>query len=129
VAIADVAMIPNTQATGLFGPDRDAVLREWLACTQPIPHQIREDLASGAQDTRAYLDSARLDPGRNLPSEALKMPGIFTLVRIPLDRTVVHPLTPNPDSPVKNEKISPALDLAGDPLHLRLTYPLPHRLC
>jgi hypothetical protein len=60
VAIADVVMMPNTQATGLFGPDRDAVPRERLACTQPIPHQIREDLASGAQDTRAYLDSARL---------------------------------------------------------------------
>jgi hypothetical protein len=57
------------------------------------------------------------------------MPNIFVLMRIPLDRTVTHPFTPNLDSPVQNDEVSQAVDLAGDPLHLRLTHPLPHGLC
>jgi hypothetical protein len=129
VATADVAMIPNTRASGLFGPDRDAPLRERLACTQPIPHQVRENLAPNTQANRAYLDSVRPDPGLNSPSEELKVPDIFVLVRIPLDRTVTQSLTPTLDLPAQNEEASQALDLAGDPLHLRLTYPLPHGLC
>jgi hypothetical protein len=129
VAIADVAMIPNTRASGPFGLDRDAPLRERLACTQPIPHQVRENPATNTQDNRAYLYSVRPDPGWNSPSEELKMPNIFVLMRIPLDRTVTHPFTPNLDSPVQNDEVSQAVDLAGDPLHLRLTHPLPHGLC
>jgi hypothetical protein len=129
VAIADVAMIPNTQATGLFGLDRDTPPRERLACTQPIPHHVRENLAPNTLDNRAYLNSVRADPSLNSPSEELKMPNVLVLVRIPLDRTVTHPLTPNLDSPAQNEEASQVLDLAGDPLHLRLTYPLPHGLC
>jgi hypothetical protein len=129
VTAADAAMIPNAQASGSFGLDRDAPLRERLACTQPIPNQVRENLAPNTQDNRAYLDSARPDQGWNLPPEELKMPNIFVLVRIPLNRTVTHPLTPSLDSPVQNEETSQALDLAGDPLYLRHTYPLPHGLC
>ena len=129
VATADVEMIPNTQASGLSGWDSDASLRERLACTQPIPHEIRGNPGPNTLDNRAYLDSARPDPVWNLPSGELTMPSIFVLMRIPLDRTVTHPLTPTLDSPVQNKETSQALDLAGDPLHPRLTYPLPIRLC
>ena len=129
VATADVAMIPNTRASGIFGSDRDAPLQQWFACTQPAPHQDRVNPAPNIQDNRVYLDSARPDPGLKSPSEELKMPNIFVLVRIPLDRTFMHPLTPNLDSPAQNEEASPDLNLTGDPLPLRLTYPLSHRLC
>lgn len=129
VATADVAMTPNNEASGLFGLDRDAPLRDRLECSQPIPQQIRENLAPSTQDNRAYLDSARQDAGWNFPSGELKAPNILALVRIPLDRTVTHPLTPNLDSPVKNEDASQVLDLTGGPPHLRLTYPHPNGLC
>jgi len=129
VATADEAMIPDTHASELFRLDRDAPLQERLACTRPMPHQIRENLAPNTQDNRAYLDSARSDPGWNLPSGELKMPSIFVLVRIPLGRTVAHPLTPSLDSPVRNEETSQALDLAVDPKHLRLMDLLPRSLC
>jgi len=129
VATADVAMIPNTRASGMFGSDSDAPLQEWFACKPPVPHQVRENPAQNIQDNRAFLDSVRPDPGLNSPSEELKMPNMFVLVRIPLDRTLMHPLTPNLDSPAQNEEASPDLNLIGDPLPLRLTYPLSHRLC
>ena len=128
VTNADEATMPNTQASGLSGKDRDAPLRQ-LECTPPIPLQIRENLAPSTRDYRAYLESARRDTDRNLPSGELKEPNILALVRIPLDRTVTHPLTPNLASPVQNEDASQFLDRAGDPLHLRLPYPLPNRLC
>jgi hypothetical protein len=127
VATADVTMIPSTRASGLFSSDRDAPLQERLACTPPMLHQVLENPAPNTRDNRAYLDSARPDQGWNSPPEELKMPNIFVLVRIPLERTVTHPLTPSLDSPVQNKDTSQALDLAGDPLHLRLTHP--HGLC
>jgi hypothetical protein len=57
------------------------------------------------------------------------MPNIFLLVRIPFGRAVKHPLTPNLDPPVPNNETSQTLDLAADPLHLRLRDPLSHDLC
>jgi hypothetical protein len=128
VASADVAIIPNTE-TSVFGLDSDAPLRDRLVCALPIPQQIRENLAPSTQDNRAYLDSARLGPGWNFPSGELKAPNVLALVQIPLDRTVTHRLTPNLDSPVQNEEAPQVLDLAGDPLHLRLTYPRPNGHC
>ena len=127
-AIAVAEMIPNPQVSGVSGVDSDAPLRERL-CIQPIPHEIRGNLGPNTPDNRAYLDSARPDPVWNLPSGELKMPNIFVLMRIPLDRSATRLLTPNLDSPVQNEETSPALDLAGDSLHSRLAYPLPKGLC
>ena len=129
LATADVAMMPNTQASELSGLDREALLRQRLECTHPIPQQIRENLAPSTRDNRAYLESARRDLDGNLPSGELKAPNVLALVRIPLARTVRHPLTPNLDLPVQNEEASQSLELAGDSLHLRLTYPLPNGLC
>jgi hypothetical protein len=126
VAIGGVVMIPDTQVSGSLGTDRDTSIRERLAC---IPHQIRENLAPSTQGSRAYPDSARPDPGWNLPPGEPNMPNIFPLVRIPLERTVRHQLSPNLDPPEPNEEISQPVDLAEDPLHLRLTDPLPRDLC
>jgi hypothetical protein len=128
-ATADVAMMPNTQASVLLGLDRDAPLRQRLECTQPMPQQIRENLAPSTQGTRAYLESARRDLDWNLPPGELKVPNVLELVRIPLDRTIRHPLTPNLDLPFQNEEGSQFLDLAEVPLHLPLPYPLSNRLC
>lgn len=129
VATADETMIPNTQASELLGLDHDAPLRQRLECAQPISQQIRENLVPSTQASRAYLDSARRELDWNLPSGELKVPNILELVRIPLDRTIRHPLTPNLDLPFQNEDGSQFLDLAGDPPHLRLTHPFPNRLC
>jgi hypothetical protein len=125
-ATADVAMISASRVSGSHAMDRDAPVRERFAC---IPRQILENPVPNAQDSRAYLDSARPDPGWNLPPGQLNMPNIFPLVRIPLGRTIRHPLTPNLDPPEANEENSQALELAGDPLHLQLTVPLLHDLC
>ena len=95
-ASADVAMIPDAQAAGSFNMDRDGSVRYGLTCRQPIPHQIRNNPAPGMR-SRAYLDSSRPDPGWGLPPGELNMPNIVALVRIPLDRTVRHPLTPITD--------------------------------
>ena len=129
IASADVAMIPDTETSGSFGLDRDAPLRDRLKCAQPIPLQNRENLSPSTRDSRAYLDSSRLDPGWNFPSGELKAPNTFALMRIPLDRTVAHPLAPNLDSSVQNEEASQVLGLAVSPLHQRLTHPLPNDLC
>ena len=129
LATADVAMIPNTETSGLFGLDRDPPLRDQLKCAQPISQQIRENLAPSTQDNRAYLDSDRGEPGWNFPSGELEAPNIFALMRIPLDRTAAHPLAPNHEAPVQNEEASQVLDLAGHPPHLQLTHPRPNGLC
>jgi len=129
VAFADVAMIPDTQASGSFGMDRDAPVRERLACRPPITHQIRENLAPSTLSSHAYLDSARPDPGWNLPPGELDMPNIFPLVRIPLHRTARHPLIPNLDPLAPDKETSRALGLAGDRPHLQLADPLPNDLC
>ncbi|HKQ24562.1 MAG TPA: hypothetical protein VJT81_09005 [Burkholderiales bacterium] len=128
VATADVTMIPNTETSGSFSLDRDAPLRDRLECAQPISQQIRENLAPSTQDNRAYLDSDRREPG-NFPSGELEAPNILALMRIPLERTAAHPLSPNHEAPVQNEEASQVLDLAGDPLHLQLTHPRPNGLC
>lgn len=128
-ADADVVMMPNTRASELVGLDRDAMLRERLACPQPVSQQVRENLAPSTQNNRAHLDAARPDPGSNLPSGELTAPHVFALVQIPLGRTATLPPSPNLESAVKTEQTSLDLDLPGDPLHLRLTDPLPNELC
>lgn len=129
VATADVAMIPNTEPSELFGLDRDTSPRARLECARPIPQQIRENLASSTQDRRAYLESARRDLDWNVPSAELKAPNVLALVRIPLDRSIAHPRTLNLNLPLQKEEASQVVDLAGDPLHPGLAYPRPNSLC
>ncbi len=54
--------------------------------------------AAGKRDNRAYLN-ARPGQGENVPSEELRMPRVLDLARVPLGRTIPHPLSPNVISP------------------------------
>lgn len=101
---------PGTEPIALFSASSSLDRSErtpWQAAgTMAGIRGVCGNPAAGKRDNRAYLNT-RPGPGENLPSEELRMPRVFDLARVPLGRTIPHPLSPKIISPTPENNETP----------------------
>lgn len=110
IAAADPGTQPIMQSAASVSQDRNERIPAQGPGTMAGASGVCVNSTAAKRNNRVYLNAVRPGPGENLPSEELKMPRVFDLARVPLDRTILHPLSPKMKSPTPENEAPQAVD-------------------